>query len=214
MNYDEIIKEGVYDPHIFKAIFTAGAPGSGKSTISGKLLAGTGLKVLDIDKWWEYFNLLKQDKSKTYDDYWSYIQAQRKNYLMGRLGLIIDGTAKDIARIEEIRMLLENLGYDTAMIFVNTSLETSIQRVEARAKETGRVVPRDRVVDTWKATQANLGHLQQIFSGNFFIVDNNTEPKDLRKIEKWIRHFLNTKPTSEEARRWVHDELQKRKSKG
>ena len=27
----DILKEGVYDPGIFKAIFTAGGPGSGKS---------------------------------------------------------------------------------------------------------------------------------------------------------------------------------------
>lgn len=214
MKYIEIIKEGVYDPHIFKAIFTAGAPGSGKSTLSNKLLAGTGLKTLDIDRWWEYFNLFKQDRSKTYDDYWQYLQAQRRNYLMGRLGLIIDGTAKDLARIEEIKELLEQMGYDTAMIFVNTSLETALERVKQRAKETGRHVPDERVIDTWKATQANLGHLQQIFSGRFFIVDNNTTPKDLRQIEKWIRKFLDSKPTKAEARQWIHSELTKRRSQG
>ena len=37
MQVNEIIKsieEGVYDPHIFKAVFMAGGPGSGKSYIA------------------------------------------------------------------------------------------------------------------------------------------------------------------------------------
>jgi adenylylsulfate kinase-like enzyme len=31
------VEEGVYDPHIFKAVFMAGSPGAGKSTIANKL---------------------------------------------------------------------------------------------------------------------------------------------------------------------------------
>ena len=37
------VDEGVHDPHIFKAVFMAGSPGAGKSTIANKLFAGTGL---------------------------------------------------------------------------------------------------------------------------------------------------------------------------
>ena len=49
MKVNEIIKqveEGVDDPHIFKAVFMAGGPGSGKSYIAtSRLLKGGGLKV-------------------------------------------------------------------------------------------------------------------------------------------------------------------------
>ena len=41
MRVNEIIKqmdEGVNDPHIFKAVFLAGGPGSGKSFVANKML--------------------------------------------------------------------------------------------------------------------------------------------------------------------------------
>ena len=38
------MSEGVNDPHIFKAVFMAGGPGSGKSFVAQKLLGGTGLR--------------------------------------------------------------------------------------------------------------------------------------------------------------------------
>ena len=41
------MEEGVNDPHIFKAVFMAGGPGSGKSFVAKKMLAGTGLKMLN-----------------------------------------------------------------------------------------------------------------------------------------------------------------------
>ena len=43
------IKEGVYDPGIFKAFFMAGGPGSGKSYVSSSAFAGSGLKFVNSD---------------------------------------------------------------------------------------------------------------------------------------------------------------------
>ena len=50
------------------------------------------------------------------------------NYIEGRLGLIIDGTGKDFEKITRRARNLEALGYDTHMIFVNTSLDVALQR--------------------------------------------------------------------------------------
>ena len=43
------LEEGVYDPGIFKAIFLAGGPGSGKSWIAGQVTtpAGLALKIVN-----------------------------------------------------------------------------------------------------------------------------------------------------------------------
>src|SRR6056300_1512344 len=38
------VDEGVNDPHIFKAVFMAGGPGSGKSFVAQNILGGTGLR--------------------------------------------------------------------------------------------------------------------------------------------------------------------------
>ena len=50
MRIDEVIKsleEGPNDPHIFKAVFLAGGPGSGKSFVANKMLKGTGLRTVN-----------------------------------------------------------------------------------------------------------------------------------------------------------------------
>ena len=48
--YDQLIQEGVNDPGIFKIVFTAGGPGSGKSFIAGKTgLTSMGLRAVNSD---------------------------------------------------------------------------------------------------------------------------------------------------------------------
>ena len=47
MKLKDIINEGVYDPGIFKAIFLAGGPGSGKSFVANELVGIP--KGADID---------------------------------------------------------------------------------------------------------------------------------------------------------------------
>ena len=49
----EELAEGVYDPNIFKAIFLAGGPGSGKSYVAGRTVAGRGLKTVNSDNQFE-----------------------------------------------------------------------------------------------------------------------------------------------------------------
>ena len=51
--FQDFIQEGVNDPGIFKAFYTAGGPGSGKSYVARESGAGKispyGLKVIDSD---------------------------------------------------------------------------------------------------------------------------------------------------------------------
>ena len=43
----------------------------------------------------------------------------------GRLGLVIDGTGKDFNKIKNQADWLKKLGYETAIIFVNTDLDAA-----------------------------------------------------------------------------------------
>ena len=60
----DILTEGVYDPGIFKAVFTAGGPGSGKSFTASTLFgmpekmpffSADGLKSVNSDKYFETY---------------------------------------------------------------------------------------------------------------------------------------------------------------
>jgi cytidylate kinase len=47
------LQEGVYDPNIFKAIFLAGGPGSGKSYVVRRTTGGMGMKIVNSDDIYE-----------------------------------------------------------------------------------------------------------------------------------------------------------------
>ena len=129
-----MLQEGVYDPGIFKAFFLAGGPGSGKTFITQSAFAGTGLKVVNSDTIFER-SLLKANLSLKMPDHEEYFRdivrrrskltagSQLEQYVQGRLGLIIDATGRDKTVITRQHSMLKAIGYDTYMIFVNTSLD-------------------------------------------------------------------------------------------
>jgi adenylate kinase family enzyme len=134
----ESLEEGVNDPHIFKAIAMIGPMGAGKSTIAQQLVGGSGLRSLNLDNFNEL--LIKQGKvaggNLTPDQLernWELTQKQKGNWVSERLGLLIDGSGRNVEGLVKPLMKLEQLGYDTMVILVNVSLETSLQRQQSRA---------------------------------------------------------------------------------
>ena len=218
-----LIKEGLYDPGIFKAFFLAGGPGSGKSWVSERTLSGMGLKVINSDT--VFSRALEKEKmSLNFANYDEKEVARRdeirkkakartgtqlKLALEGRLGLILDSTARDVARIESEANTMKFIGYDVHMVFVNTSLEVALKRNQMRARK----LPDAVVISSHKQIQQNIGKLQNLFgTSNFIVVDNNKPAEDVNpKVYKAIRRMVTRKPTSNQAIRWIKRELQKRK---
>jgi dephospho-CoA kinase len=223
--FQQYITEGVYDPSIFKAFFLAGGPGSGKSFVSKSALSGMGLKVIDSDSAFE--SKLKKEKITlnfaTHNDIEiarrdlirskakAIAGMQMKMALEGRLGLIIDSTARDVEKIQQQAQNLRSIGYDIHMVFVNTTLEVALERNRNRP----RVLPDAIVIQSHKQIQKNLGRLQRVFGHrNFLIVDNNKHGEDVNPmVHKKIRGMISRAPTSYQAVRWIHRELEKRKRK-
>ena len=223
--FQQYITEGVYDPSIFKAFFLAGGPGSGKSWVSARALSGMGLKVIDSDN--AFVSKLKREKLTL--DFAAHnekeiiardkIRAKSKQVagmqlsmaLEGRLGLIIDSTARDVEKISSQAANLRSIGYDIHMVFVNTTLEVALERNRSRP----RVLPDAVVISSHKQIQKNMGRLQRIFGHrNFLIVDNNKYGEDVNPmVHKKIRSMISRAPTSYQAVRWIHRELEKRKRK-
>ena len=223
IDFQKYITEGVYDPNIFKAFFLAGGPGSGKSWVSERTLSGMGLKVINSDS--VFARALEKEKMSLNfanydekeiarrDDIRAKAKArtgvQLKLALEGRLGLILDSTARDIARIESEANTMKHIGYDVHMIFVNTSLEVALKRNQMRARK----LPDAIVITNHKTVQQNIGKLQRLFgTSNFIIVDNNKVAEDVNpSVFKAIRRMVTRKPTSYQAVSWIKRELQKRK---
>ena len=215
------LQEGVYDPNILKAFFLAGGPGSGKSYVVKRTTGGLGMKIVNSDNAFE--KLLKdaglslkmppeeeEPRAKVRARAKKLTAQRQMNYIEGRLGLIIDGTGREYDRISKQARELEGLGYDTHMIFVNTSIDVALERNAKRA----RSVPTSIVVNSWKATQANIGKFQNFFKNNFIILDNNDADEDMMfQIYKRVKKLANKKVQNHRGKAWIANELRMKKRK-
>ena len=214
------LQEGVYDPNILKAFFLAGGPGSGKSYVVRRTTGGFGMKLINPDTAFE--KILRDagrdlDMRKMDPDERDNLRLRAKNitnaqmklYIDGRLGLILDGTGKDYNKISTIKKQLDTLGYDSYMIFVNTSLEVALDRNEKRARK----LPTDLVKKSWNDVQSNMGKFQGLFgTGNMIIVDNNRADEDIMTLaQKRIRKSITQPIRNTRAKAWIKRELEKRK---
>ena len=124
---------------------------------------------------------------------------QKAFYEAGRLGMIIDGTGHDYAKIQKNKKKAIELGYDTYMVFVNTSLEVA----QERNKNRERVLPDDLLEKSWKDVQNNLGKFQNLFGGNFRIVDNTVYKPIGKQVQKAVNKFVKAKIYNPIGKKWV-----------
>ena len=219
ITYERFLKEGVYDPNIFKAVFMAGGPGSGKSHIAGKATGGLGLKIINSDDAFERFLdkeglSLKMPDSETVPRDVERARAKKvtasKKFhaVQGRLGIIIDGTGHVYDKVAKQAVMLQQLGYETSMVFVNTSLEVALTRNANRP----RSVKPTLVKKSWKDVQNNMGKFQNFFGpSRFFIVDNNGVEEDMLEIStKHIRRAIAKPVKNVIAAAWITNELKKK----
>ena len=208
--------EGIYDPNIFKAVFLAGGPGSGKSYVVSKVVSGMGLKVINSDEPFERYlvkaglSLKMPDEEQAERDIErkraKKVTAARKGHAIdGRLGIIIDGTGKDYDKMIRQAAQLQELGYETSMVFVNTTLETALERNRKR----DRSVPPNIAKQGWNDVQKNLPRFQRYFGKRFFVADNNLGD-DLTPITKAVRRAILKKVDNPIASAWIANELKKK----
>ena len=218
------LQEGVYDKGILKAFFLAGGPGSGKSFVTRNAFAGSGLKLVNSDRAFEN-NLKKANLSMKMPDEEAYFRDMLRKraktttasmmdaYLNGRLGIVVDGTARDYDLVASQHQNLTALGYDNYMIFVNTSLEVALERNEKRS----RSVPEYIVKKSWDTVQSNIGKYQRLFGmSNFIVIDNNRSEQELltqtlNRANKVIGQYLRTPVKNYIGKSWISKELQARK---
>ena len=223
LKFKTFIEEGVNDPAIFKAVFLAGGPGSGKSFIVGKTgLPVLGLKVVNSDDAFEAAMKkagMEMNPDNIFSTQGQELRGKAKKltamkqaaYIRGRLGLTIDGTGKDFAKVRKQAQTLQQIGYDVSMIFVNTDLDTALQRNRERA----RSLPDAEVEKYWKTVQKNIGAFQTFFGKKDFIVVDNSTGKNYEKetvrAYKDVQKFLKRPPDNKLAKQWIKHEKEKAK---
>ncbi len=208
------LMEGVNDPSIFKAVFLAGGPGSGKSFVIGKTaLQALGFRLINSDDAFEK-GLKRAGLTTDADDIASAqgqaVRAKAKaltgkimtRALEGRMGIVIDGTGKDYAKIKKQVDMLRTLGYAVHMIFVNTDLETALERNRMRP----RSLADDLVTKMWKDVQKNIGKFQGLFRNRMIVIDNS-KGSDIEastlEAYKDIKTWAAKAPENSIAVKWI-----------
>jgi len=215
----DLLFEGINDPGIFKAVFLAGGPGSGKTYVVKQLfgipdrfnISMTGMKMVNSDK--ELKFLLNKygfgtDLDKMPDEVFknltsdepgssglrrfakSLTKARMDLYQKGKLGMIIDGTGHDFNKIAMEKKRLEEDGYDTYMVFVGTDLEVAQKRNQQR----DRVLPPELVKKSWTDVMSNGKAFKKLFKGNISYVDNSKTlnyMQAMRKFETLMKKEIN-----------------------
>jgi len=231
--HEEIIREGVHDKGIFKAVFLGGGPGSGKDYVLSKTLDGHGLTEINSDKALEYL-MDKEDLDKKMPDneeaQRNAVRKRAKNVtelrqrlaLHGRNGLIINGTGDDPEKYAKIKDMLEKLGYETSMIMVNTADEVSKERNIERGQRGGRIVPENIRKEKWQSVQAARPMFGKLFRDNYVEFDNSEDlrsappevveakTKELDEIFKNMQKFVAKPPKNDDAKGWIATELSKK----
>lgn len=134
INENTIINESLEDRGIFKAVVMAGTPGSGKSYLINQIKSGSiEPRVVNVDRFTEFLNI--QDIASVYDRSKQLTKNQLVQYFNGVLPLFIDTTGVNTERLKIRLNILDKIGYDYAMVFVNTSLETALERASQRERK-------------------------------------------------------------------------------
>jgi len=217
VNEEDELTEGVNDPSLFKVVFIVGGPGSGKSYVSERLgLRALGFVPINSDIAFEY---LMQKKGLDFamppeeQDERDIARARAKEItkkkeelaIDGRLGLIIDGTGDSWEKFVSIRNRLETLlGYESFLVFVDTSLDLALYRNQMRERK----VPNKIVVKKWKQAQSNLTMYKLQFD-KWAVIKNDSHSSDkIEKVHKQIASWARKMPTNKQAQQWIKQQKQ------
>jgi hypothetical protein len=232
LNFKQYIQldEGVHDQGIFKAVFMAGSPGSGKDFVMHKVLGKSstehGLREINSDVAFEHSmkkHGLNPQMPESEQNQRDLIRAKSKHTtelkkqltLNGRNGMIINGTGDDHHKIKKMKDHLESMGYQTHMVFVHTDNETSRKRNIARGQMGGRTIPEKLRQEKWANVHNSKSHYKDMFGSNFHEVDNSIDIQSaskeekgnhINKLNKLNNHFRKvvvSKQHTPEAQKWL-----------
>jgi dephospho-CoA kinase len=179
---------------MFKAIFVTGGPGSGKDVILREAIAENRAIEINSTQMVDYLGDKQKLAEKTAD--------YRREAVRTRKPLIINGPADKLNEMSWIKEELEELGYDTLMVFVEASNEASKSRNEKLTKMIAESIRQNK----WKQAQESKESYQKLFKE--FISLNNSGSleeieEDITDIYQKINDFIDVKILNEEAYMWL-----------
>lgn len=192
MGLHENVNRGKY-----KAIFVTGGPGSGKDIIIRECIAEA--RAVEIPSQYALSVLL--DKQKLLEHTSDY----RIRAIRNRSPLIINGNADNYEMINSIKEELEEFGYMTMMVYVDTTNQISRQR----NKNLSRMVEESVRIERWNKAQQNKYKFYEEFT-DFNLFKNDDAPENLEdpitEVYQHVTDFLDRKVTN-----FITEDLKRKK---
>lgn len=179
---------------MFKAIFITGGPGSGKDIIIREGIAEQRAVELSTVQAFEYL----MDKKKLSEQSKDF----RREAIRNRSPLIINGSADNIDIVSTIKEELEELGYSTMMIYVDTLNEVSRQRNLGLKRMISESVRQEK----WNKAQTNKVQFHKMFEDfNLFENNDNLEivEESISDVYDHVNDFLDRNTLNETSIDWL-----------
>jgi predicted kinase len=121
--------------------------------------------------------------------------------------MIFDTTSANLTKVRAYKTMLDKIGYESKMIYVNASLDNAQKRNEKRARK----LPANIVQKDWENAQKNMNALKKIFGRNFVEVRNDDDlaslEKKANKLYAKLMGWTTSFPSNTPAMKWKGDEL-------
>lgn len=185
--------ESIHDTYKKVAVFFAGAPGSGKTTIAKTMfhfedtinLSPYGAKRIDPDIYYE-----RKMKAGRSDRNYSRVKRDEalEYYTNESIPVIVDGTGRNAVSIIWQAKKLKEKDYDVYMIFVSSGLKTSLKRNEKRERH----AETDFIKQVYDVSKKNKGLYKEYFGNKFYEINNNQQI-DIDSLHNLGRKIMSEK---------------------
>jgi cytidylate kinase len=180
MEFKDLInlkEAGTEHPYAYKAVFMAGGPGSGKTYWSKNLFTSLGFSFSNSDNILELLARTRNapldpshpDFEPTVSIAQKVTQRRTESWIENGIPLVIDITGRNRDLVLNLNNQLIKKGYDTGMIFVNSSLNSAIEKNSLRDRQ----VDRDFLIQAWNDAQRNRYYYNELFGEKY--IEINTE---------------------------------------
>ena len=181
---------------VFKAIFVTGGPGSGKDVVIREAIAEERAVEINSVQAFDYL-ADKQKLSERTNDI-------RREAIRTRAPLIINGPADDAQRMIYVKEELEDLGYETMMVFVNTTDEVSKERNEKLKRTISESMRHDKWVQSQNLKESYLQNFE-----HFMHFDNDGSyeqiEEDITDTYQSINRFFDKSLYNDVAFSWLEN---------
>lgn len=179
---------------LFKAIFITGGPGSGKDIIIREAIPEQKAVELSTIQAFDYL-MDKKRLSENSKDF-------RREAIRNRSPLIINGSADNFDTIFRIKEELEDIGYSTMMIYVNTLNEVSRERNKGLKRMISESVRQEK----WNNAQSSKIKFYESFE-DFNLFDNNDNlqivEESISDVYDHINDFLDRDTLNDISKDWL-----------